>query len=48
MYALEEKARFVIVDHKVSQQITHSTVILLSDIYEFGTYSEEEQKSEGN
>jgi len=42
--ALEEKARFVIVDHKVSQQITHSTVILLSDIYEFGTYSEEEQK----
>jgi len=42
--ALEEKARFVIVDHKVSQRITHSTVILLSDIYEFGTYSEEEQK----
>ena len=36
----------MIVNHKLSQRITYSTIILLSDIYEFGTYSEEEQKTQ--
>jgi hypothetical protein len=42
--ALEEKARFMIVNHKIPQPIPYSTIILLSDIYEFDTYSEEEEK----
>jgi len=42
--ALDEKARFMIVNHKISQPIPYSTIILLSDIYEFETYSEEQEK----
>jgi len=41
--ALDEKSRFMIVNHKISQPILYSTIILLSGIYEFETYSEEEE-----
>jgi len=44
--ALDEKARFMIVNHKISQPIPYSTIILLSDIYEFETYSEEEEQQQ--
>ncbi len=42
--ALDEKARFMIVNHKISQPIIYSRIILLSDIHEFDTYSEEKEK----
>ena len=42
--ALDEKARFMIVNHKISQPILYSKIILLSDIYEFETYSEGKEK----
>jgi hypothetical protein len=38
--ALDEKARFMIVNHKISQPIVYSKIIIFSDIYEFETYSE--------
>jgi hypothetical protein len=44
--ALEERARFMIVNHKISQPIHYSTVILLSDTYEFEIHSEEEQEKQ--
>jgi len=44
--ALDEEARFMIVNHKISQPIPYSTIILLSDIYEFETYSEEEEQQQ--
>jgi len=43
--ALDEKARFMIVNRKISQPISYSKIILLSDVYELEICSEKEQEN---
>ena len=43
--ALDEKARFMIVNRKISQPISYSKIILLSDLYELEICSEKEQEN---
>ena len=46
--ALDEKARFMIVNRKISQPISYSKIILLSDLYELEICSEKEQENRRN
>jgi hypothetical protein len=43
--ASDEKARFMIVNHKISQPIPDSKIVLLSDMCEFKIYSKEGQEN---